>query len=259
MASQGGGGSGGSGGGGGSWVPGGGGGSGPPGGANPPPAGGSQGGSRRFRAAASAARIAGTVAGLASIATLIGAVVIPALKRFADRTNEANRRLADYNGQLAGSFNRLQIGRFRRDIQTASDTADTGKQLADEINASEAAWQPVRAAWQNLSNIAAEKIAWISKKLGEAASAMIKIAETAAEKNSPEQRAADVKAFWAALGIEHKNVDELMGNVKDIANNTKKDGEGVPGIELLRQLNREDFMGPKKFEGGIAPMWEDDN
>jgi hypothetical protein len=224
------------------------------------PAGGSAaaGGGRTaiLMAARMAGAFAGAVAGVAAFVVGLAATGA-AIRKFAHSVNESNRKLAAYNGQLAGSFAILDVNRVLRDIKTANETAGTGAALADAANADEAAWQPVRAAWANLSNEVSTKILDISAEVASFALVGIDAAEKVLTATEEVRDYIRVLIFGEENAALIKSAVGIADVLKKIAKNTEKN-DGMPGVDLMRgilQERRQDA--PLKPFTDAAPLWEE--
>lgn len=108
----------------------------------------------------------GGAAGMAVGTTALGVGVVigftkavldakDALAKFGDTVNEANRRFATYNGNIAAAFNRLDVGRLSREIDTGKATEGSSVAVAEWKNRFEQANQPLVNMGQTAKNTAA--------------------------------------------------------------------------------------------------------
>ncbi len=102
--------------------------------------------------------------GLANLAKVLGPTVgaLAALPKVAhalsNRFLEAQRNLAQYNGTIATSLARLEVGRIGRDIRSGGMTAGTTRELADSTNRLEESLQPIGNLTTNIKHVFADAL-----------------------------------------------------------------------------------------------------
>jgi hypothetical protein len=220
-----------------------------------------------------AAGVAGAVIGgatlaasFAGLAALIMGTVMLSLKGFADRVNESNRHLSQYNGYIATAFGQLDIERHHRGIKTGYDTQGTSVELTNKINRMEDSLQPIQAAWSNFSNTMAGFGADIVTGVATAVTTAIEGLLGGKDENGEEQRPMLVQAYLESRPLLKACVDFLAlvaETNKQIAENTKKDDGHAPlGLQTLMRLENPHFQHPNQ-SGNLAPpnaplpaMWE---
>lgn len=101
-------------------------------------------------------------AGGAGIAAAGAGASLATLAKSAEAVNaaflETRRSMAQYNGMIAAAFNKLDVGRIQREIQSGNATAASTSAFADSQDRLEQAMQPMNNALTNMGNFIADAI-----------------------------------------------------------------------------------------------------
>ena len=108
-------------------------------------------------------------AGTSLTGLAVAAISMPfILKKLSGALVESQRRLAEFNGGIAGAFATLDAHRYAREAKRAAGTEQSTKVLIESQNRLENATLPLEQAWSNVSN-------QVFARLDRAAAAMVEM------------------------------------------------------------------------------------
>jgi len=150
-------------------------------------------------------------AGLA-MAGLTGAVLATAnhFAKLNKQVVESQRRFANYNGTIAASMQRLEVGRVQRDIKTGQVTAESTKYAAEAQNRLEEAQRPAQNLFQNMLNTTTGFMANAKATFWEQVNLLTGIEKNTRKKEKDEDGMPPQQQFLLDLAAEERNIDETV-------------------------------------------------
>lgn len=202
--------------------------------------------------------------GFTVIATLLTGMVASALRSFANHINEGNRGLAQYNGQIAVAFARLDYNRIRREIERGRHTSASSTFLTRQVDQLEESLEPLSTIFANVTNYAAGAAAWVGSAILSPVNGVIEgggaVASGAVDGWLATQRSI-AESLMSLLGMSEEQIAEERKHqeeLRKIEENTRKADSAGLGIQVLQRLENPNYqnMGPAIPQGPMPPLWQ---
>jgi hypothetical protein len=199
-----------------------------------------------------------------AISVLLTGMVASALRSFVNRINEGNRGLAQYNGQIAVAFARLDYNRIRREIERGRHTSASSTFLTRQLDQLEESLEPLSTIFANVTNYPAGAAAWLGSAIMSPVNGIIggggALASGAADGWLATQRLI-AESLMSLLGMSEEQIAEERKHqeeLRKIEENTRKADSAGLGIQVLQRLENPNYqnMGPAIPQGPMPPLWQ---